>query len=78
MDHLAYSDRSRADKASHQKAVKSLYKWLHHRRGVAEWDPDVSFATTGSNTVQRDFLTREERDRIRDAETYSKLRVAGI
>jgi integrase len=44
-----------------------LYKWLHHERGLDEYDPEMTFATTGSDTVQRDFLDRAERKRIKEA-----------
>ena len=66
MTHLAQQDESGAHKSNCQKALQSLFKWRHHERGAAEWEPSITFS--GSNASQpRDYLTREERTQIREA-----------
>jgi integrase len=64
-DHLAHRDVSATHKRNCQKSLKMLYKWLHHERGLGEWDPEVTFAVDTS-TQPRDYLTKEERGAIRD------------
>lgn len=64
---LAYEDRSNADRSNHQKALQMLMKWYHHELGRDEYDPAMTFYSDDSATQPRDFLTREERTRIREA-----------
>lgn len=66
MTQLAQQDESGTHKANCQKAIRSLFKWLHHERGDAEWEPSP---TLSGRTVSqpRDYLTREERAQIREA-----------
>ena len=66
MDHLAQADASAAHKANCQKALQSLYKWQHHERGGAKWDPPFRFSSSHAAHPQ-DYLTREERARVREA-----------
>lgn len=66
MDHLAHRDVSGIHKRNCQKALKMQYKWLHHERGLGEWDPEFTF-TAERNTQPRDFLTLDERRAIQDA-----------
>lgn len=66
MDHLAHRDVSAVHKVNCQKSVKMLYKWLHHKRGIGEWSPAITFSADNSSNP-RDYLTREERSAIRDA-----------
>jgi hypothetical protein len=44
-----------------------LYKWRHHQRGAESWEPELSFSRKNQSTAPRDYLTREERSKIRDA-----------
>lgn len=44
-----------------------LYKWRHHQRGGEQWEPEFSFSQPNQSTTPRDYLTREERQKIRDA-----------
>ncbi len=53
-------------KAGVQRAVQRLYKWFHHERGQDEWDPEITFSNSSLGNPQ-DFLTREERGKIREA-----------
>ncbi|MFB6360951.1 MAG: tyrosine-type recombinase/integrase, partial [Halobacteriales archaeon] len=63
---LAESDYSAAHKTCCQKAIKMLFKWRAHRRGDDRWEPEITFSED-SSTQPRDFLTREERKKIREA-----------
>ncbi|MFB6299041.1 MAG: tyrosine-type recombinase/integrase [Halobacteriales archaeon] len=65
--HLASKDTSNADKANHLKAVKMLFKWRHHEHGLDHWSPSMSFYRDDSASQPRDFLTQEERSKIREA-----------
>jgi integrase len=65
-NHLARRDVSATHKRNCQKSLKMLYKWLHHERGLAVWEPEVTFAAD-SSTQPRDYLTKDERSKIRDA-----------
>lgn len=66
MDHLAQRDVSGTHRRNSVKALKMLYKWLHHVRGVPEWKPKFSFSRDDS-TNPRDYLTRKERNDIQNA-----------
>lgn len=58
---LAYSDYSESHKSNIQKSLKMLFRWKGD-----EWEPDISFnGSTG--TSPQDYLTREERQRLREA-----------
>lgn len=65
--YLAHEDSSNAHKNACRKAVMMLYKWRHHQRGAEQWDPTLSFSRQNGSAAPRDFLTREERSKIRDA-----------
>lgn len=67
MRYIAYKDSSNADKANHQKSVKMLFKWRQHEHGIDEWSPTISFSSDSGTTTPRDFLTMEERRRVREA-----------
>lgn len=67
MEELAYGDTSQENKASHQKSLKMLFKWRAHVHGGELWDPDITFSSTSVNQNPRDYLTREERQKIREA-----------
>lgn len=63
MQELAYSDHSDTHRANIQKSLKCYWRW----RGI-DWDPEITFsANTNGTTQPRDYLTREERGRIREA-----------
>lgn len=61
------NETSNAHKDACQKAAQMLLKWRHHRRGGEEWKPSIRFSTGPSTTQPRDYLTREERTKIREA-----------
>lgn len=67
LEHLATVDASNAHKNTCRKAVMMLYKWRHHQCGADPWDPDLTFSRRNQSTTPRDYLTSEERTKIRDA-----------
>ncbi|WP_245576021.1 tyrosine-type recombinase/integrase [Haloplanus natans] len=67
MEELAYGDKAPDSKANVQKAIQTLFKWRHHAIGDEQWDPERTFSNDQSTTTSRDFLTEEERRRIREA-----------
>jgi len=66
MTHLAQRDVSATHKRNSQKAVKMLFKWREHEHGLGPWEPKITFSADSSNNP-RDYLTREERGKIREA-----------
>ncbi|MDB2276266.1 site-specific integrase [Halorubrum ezzemoulense] len=67
MRELAYGDTSQENKSSHRKAVKMLFRWRAHEFGGEEWESDISFSTNSGQTNPKDYLTHEERQKVRDA-----------
>jgi integrase len=65
VDHLAYGDGSNSNNQKCVKAIKRLFKWQHHERDGALWTSKRSFSTT--NTQPQNYLTLEERQKIREA-----------
>ncbi|MFC4448428.1 tyrosine-type recombinase/integrase [Halorussus aquaticus] len=67
MDHLAFKeDLAASTKAKYQKSVKMLWKWLEHERDGNPWDPEITFSEP-SSTQPREYLTLDERRRVREA-----------
>lgn len=66
MNHLARRDVSATHKRNCMKSLMMLYKWLHHERGLGDWEPEFRFSADSSNQP-RDYLTLDERRAIRDA-----------
>lgn len=68
MEELAYSDYSNSHKANTQKALKRYFRWLANERGERPWTPERNFSTPNpGNSHPRDYLTKNERKRIREA-----------
>lgn len=67
MRHLAYGDTSQDNKAQHMKAIKMLFKWRSWELGDEKWEPEITFSNDTRTTNPRDYLTVEERRRIREA-----------
>jgi len=67
MEALAYGETSQENKASHQNALKMLFRWRAAEFGAAEWDPEITFSTNLKSSNPKDFLTREERSAVREA-----------
>lgn len=64
--YLARTDYSSTHKTNCQKALKMLFKWRHYEKGGSLWDPEIQF-TEDSSSQPRDYLTRGEREQIRNA-----------
>lgn len=62
---LIYGDHSSGHKSSTQKCIKRLFKWRRSLGEDLDWEPAHSF--TSEVSQPRDYLTREERGRIREA-----------
>ncbi|MFB6284122.1 MAG: tyrosine-type recombinase/integrase [Halobacteria archaeon] len=67
MYELAQQDKSMVHKSNSQKAVKMIFKWLQHEHGVEPWEPNINFYDKDSANNPRDYLTMEERRKIREA-----------
>lgn len=66
--HLAVQDYSLAYKASMQKAMKTLFKFQNFQnQSDVEWEPDITFNDDSGSHNPRDFLTDQERRKIREA-----------
>jgi site-specific recombinase XerD len=66
MRELAFSEKSGTHKANTQKSIKRYFKWYAHERGGELWEPKHSFSSSGT-TNPRDYLTLNERQKIREA-----------
>ncbi|WP_265112012.1 tyrosine-type recombinase/integrase [Halosolutus halophilus] len=67
LEYLARQETSNAHKSACRKALMMLYKWRHHKRGAEQWEPQITFSRSNQTTTPRDYLTREERAKIREA-----------
>jgi integrase len=68
MRHLAVQDHSLSYKTSMQKAVKTLFKFQNFQnQSDLEWEPDIKFNDDSASHNPRDFLTDQERRKIREA-----------
>lgn len=66
LEEVAYSDRSQATKGKIEEMLRRYYRWLEHKYGHEEWEPEFTFESSGGG-APRDFLTVEERRKIRQA-----------
>lgn len=64
---MAYSDYSEKYKANSVTALKMLFKWRHHELGEPMWEPEYTFNQNDGASQPRDYLTKEERKKIREA-----------
>ena len=67
IEHLAFSDRSQSTKGKIQEALRRYSKWLTNQYGASTWEFSYSFDGSGSNEHPADFLTIEERQKVRQA-----------
>lgn len=67
LEHLAYSDTGRVERGKLQEGIQHFGKWRHHQHGDDPWEFDFSFDGSGKNNQPSDFLTKEERRKIRQA-----------
>jgi len=67
MKKMAHGDTSRDNKANHMKAVKTVFRWRAYELGGEEWEPEIKFSNDTSTTNPKDYLTMEERKKLREA-----------
>lgn len=58
---------SNGHKSNTQKSLKRLFKWLNDRGQGDLWEPTLSFSTYATSTAPKEFLTINERQKIREA-----------
>jgi integrase len=63
---VAYRDVSNSTKGKIEEALARYHDRLHRTRRVDEWDHEQIFDSSGGD-VPRDFLTRDERRKLREA-----------
>lgn len=64
---IALNEYEPTTKAHIFKAMKTLYRWREHEYGADTWEPDLTFTGNGGSSTSRDYLTTDERSRIREA-----------
>jgi integrase len=67
MKELAYSDKSQDHKANTMKTLKMLFRWRAWEFGEEKWEPESTFSNDSSTTNPKDYLTVEERQKVREA-----------
>lgn len=68
LKYLAYQEHSATFKASCQKALKMLFRWQSFQQAnEVEWEPVINFNQNQGTSQPRDFLTRDERRKLREA-----------
>jgi site-specific recombinase XerD len=66
-EELAYADYANSYKRNIQASLLSLFDWQARTRGGDEWDPEYSFSTSGLAAQPRDYFSKDERRRLREA-----------
>ena len=64
---LAMSEESNTHKSNTLSALKRLFKWRKYERGGDPWEPEFTFSRNSPASQPRDYLTREERNQLREA-----------
>lgn len=65
---LAYSDESYSHKTNLVKSIKMYFRWRRFETGKQiHWESPISFSGSEGKVTPKDFLTREERELIREA-----------
>ncbi len=68
MRHLARQDMKESTKNHYQKACKTLFKWKREARNIdVGWEPDIEYSDPSTTYTPRDYLTREDRRKLRQA-----------
>ncbi|WP_246986352.1 tyrosine-type recombinase/integrase [Halorientalis marina] len=67
MQNLAMREETNTSRSNTQKSIKRLFKWRHHQYGGELWEPEITFTESSGAGEPRDFLTREERRKVREA-----------
>lgn len=65
---LARQDYKESTKCHYQKAAHTLFKWqASERNRNIEWEPEIEYSDPSTNYTPRDYLTREDRRKLREA-----------
>lgn len=68
MRHLAKEEMKESTKCHYQKAVQTLFKWKRNARSKdVEWEPNIKYSDPSTTYTPRDYLTREDRRKMRQA-----------
>lgn len=65
---FARQDYKESTKCHYQKAVHTLFKWQNSERNRSiDWEPEIEYSDPSANYTPRDYLTREDRRKLRQA-----------
>ncbi|MGQ3327634.1 tyrosine-type recombinase/integrase [Halorubrum sp. FL23] len=67
MEQVAFRDVTESTKGKTLGSLKRYSKWLQHKFNRDEWEFSWNFQSGGNNNAPRDFLTKPERRKIRQA-----------
>lgn len=68
MRHLAKKEIKESTKCHYQKAAKTLFKWKRHARNKnVDWEPEIEYSDPSTNYQPRDYLTKDDRKKMREA-----------
>lgn len=68
MRHLATTQLKESTKCYYQKSAQTLFKWKRDERGSdLEWEPEIEYSDPSTNYQPRDYLTEQDRRRMREA-----------
>jgi hypothetical protein len=67
LDHLEQSETSASSGDKIVKALKRLFNWKGYQQGLKPWEPKVAFSSGNTGSQPREYLTKEERTKIREA-----------
>lgn len=68
MRKLAKRELKESSKNHYQKSVKTLFKWQRDARNRdVEWDPEIEYSDPSTNYQPRDYLTKQDRRKLRQA-----------
>jgi integrase len=68
MRYLARQEMKESTKCHYQKAAKTLFKWKRNARNKdVEWEPEIEYSDPSTTYTPRDYLTREDRRKMREA-----------
>lgn len=64
---IAYCDVSNTHKTNVSKTLKMYWRWREYEFGDDAWKPSMTFSQPDTTAKPRDFLTRKERRKVREA-----------
>ena len=64
---LATTEKSNTHKSNTVSSLKRLFKWKANDQGAESWEPEFRFSESNGASQPRDFFTREERSKLREA-----------